>query len=497
MTLTLTGSDCKVLWKHVRAVTNDPQDAKRVYLEIIASYEKYGDGAVEEADRKVYFDTTFSRLLANMEFAGKTSEVFVECRENLIMTFRRLGVPVPDLEELADEAIARFWRFEYAEKYNPIRSSWAHYLYTSLSRMVSTYWNRKKRTPTATGFSYQHHSGDSEEGSYLEPYDQGNLAYGPETCLILEETLKDFEEFLERHLTEETEYKKFDDREGGIRTFTALGFPILDGAGEVVEVIPVEKKNGVISKYNRVCVIIPPENGRNLHGDKWMGTKIADLDHAEYAYVVRKGPKNEEKPWWGCHRVELQDGRSVLWDRSNIILERENEVPNPQEGTVVERSLLRLYKLLIRENAQADVIASILKIGDSTVHAWVRTLERLFAEWWKFSRIIPNSQKWKADPQRTCRNCQWEHSNLPELSTQWAYRREALGRVEVIACSSEDPEAEQIEGHWCDLCLRGYMDDVPERSILPFPWDRVRANQRLVDRSLRVPNSSPVKIYNL
>jgi len=490
MALTLTRRDCEFIANLVAGVTENSNESLKTFTEIIAAYAHYGEDAEIGENRHGYFESTFTRLLNNLVYAGRESaEVFIECRDQIILMFTRLGIPVADLEEMADEAISRFWRFQYAEKYNPLRSSWSHYLYTALSRMKSTYWNKQNRTPTAMGFSYQHYETESEEGCSLEPYevDDGFLS-GPDACLMLEEILQDFEEFLSRFQMQEVKYKKFDGKAGGIRTFKTLGFPILDDEGKVVEVIPVEKKNGIVSRYKKICTLIPPVNGLNRSGGKWLGTKNVQITEPTTAYFIRQGTKTS--------RVEL-DGWSILWDEANIDNVIDNPDTSPRKERVVERSLILLYKMLIEQNAQADVIASTLKIGDSTVHAWVRTLERLFAEWWKISPLVPSAQKWMASPQQVCRGCGWEHSELPAKSSQWAYRNDVMGKIEIVACTPDHPEAEQVEGHWCDLCLSSLMDNVPERFVLPFPWGRVRASQRLVDKSLRAPNSSPVRVYSL
>lgn len=491
MALSLTLVDCEIISRLAEGVTEHPNESLKTFTEIAAAYSLYGDESEIGEVREAYFNATFTRLVNNLTYAGRESaDVFIECRDQIIAMFTRLGIPVSDVEDMADEAVAKFWKSQYAEKYNPLRSSWSHYLYTALSRMKSTYWNKQNRTPTATGFAYQQYEGDSEGTCSLEPYEsEGDFFSGPDVCLLLGEVLQDFESFLSRFQMQEIEYQKFDGQEGGVRTFKTVGFPVVDDEGEIVEVIPVEKRNGIISRYKKICTLLPPVNGLNRNGGKWLGTKNIQITEPTTAYFIRQG-KNTS-------RVELSEGWSILWDECNIVDKVDNPDTSTREDRVVERSLVLLYKMLIEQNAQADVIASTLKIGDSTVHAWVRTLERLFAEWWKISPLVPAGSKWMANSQRVCRGCGWEHADLPDRTVQWAYRHEVMGKVEVTTCAPDHPEAEQIEGHWCDICSESLLDNVSERLVLPFPWGRVRASQRLVDKSLRAPNSSPVRVYSL
>jgi hypothetical protein len=221
----------------------------------------------------------------------------------------------------------------------------------------------------------------------------------------------------------------------------------------------------------------------------------------QQAFLVRKGTSKS-------HRILTQDGSSLLWP-INLISDEVQEPNVKPESSIFLRSFLDLYKKVMETGAQVQRLATELKIGDSTVHAWLNAegkpgfvtpkvmtpkerqldleerqrswgLAKHFRYWWLTSDLVPQNQKWRAFPFKKCPLCR--HENIEEeKTTQKAIKKEIKG----IKCfvASEELEAEEVTAHWCENCNKVTLDKVDTRYEIPYPWGKVRGYEALRDKA--------------
>jgi len=420
--LSLTERDQALLRDLAGEVTDDERQRQEVFTKMKAAYEKYGDEEfIGEKPREQYFKETYQRLLSNLYAAGQNSaEIFTKNRDHIKNTLRRLGISFGEIDELADKAIHKLWRFQYAEKYNPLRATWNHYLYVPLKRIAASYWEARYRDPVAMGFAFQQDRENSHGEEFsLEPYEQDQW-FDAEKRAMVKEYLLDFEIFLST--------------KGSHRSKTL--------------------------RYKEVCTLLPP------------GMPSYKIQERIQAYVVNKGKKN--------HRVELLTGHILLWEVVLLQDVRANAEEECEAQKIV-RTPLTLYKYLMERGAQVAELTKELRIGDSTAHSWVNKLAELFKEWWLTSDKIPDDVRYLAYPLRTCPGCKWDHTEILPVDRFPAEQVNHKG--EIIWKRSDKADAEIREGAWCDICKGWELSGLKPKVDLPFPWGKVRGSHSLADRA--------------
>lgn len=441
MPITLTVEDVTFL-QDILVPLATPADLPTAHGNLLLGFSTYaseelilGDTFVEgrvstHEERKPFFQQHANRLLTNIVYAGKDSAtVFVGMRQHIYNTFKRLGIPERDRDDITDIAIAKLWRFQHAEKYNPLRSAWKHHVYNALWRMSCSFYEKRQRDPLALGFAFQQYDGASSSGGddlQLEPYEI-EQEMTPEQKMVVSETLEDFEVFLAK--------------QDPYRT-------------------------GVEGKHKEVCTVLPP------------GTKKLPITAPTRAFMVRKSGNN-------C-RLELEDGSRPLVPSTLIIDIRPNDVRETVEGKRIVRTPLALYKLLMTRGAQIEEVSSQLKVGDSTAHNWVRKLELMFQEWWKTAEAIHTTVRWMARPVRVCPGCKDAHLELPAKTTRSGIKDTSQGVTLYRSPTPEDKAVPiEVEASWCDECHEWTLDAIEESVDLPYPWGHVRGTHDLQERSAK------------
>lgn len=427
----LSATDLAVLGRIALEIAGEGDG--EVFRVLKLGFELYGE-CVE--DREAYFKEKAKRLLENFRYAGKDSRIFYEQREHLKNILRRLGVSLREVDEVVDSAIYKFFKFKYAEGYNPLRSSWGYYISIALRRIVASFFEKRRRDPVARGFYYQQHElkGEKNDGFLLELYEV-NQGGSVEEKLMLKEVLEDFEEFLRKK-----------------RSF----------------------RTGVISRQRLVCTLLPP----GVHGHK--------INGSVRAFFVRKGKDH--------HRVEFVDGTSQLWESDKVIDIKINpDFEGIRDEDRICRSRLAVYRFIMEEGAQVEELESYFKVGSSTVHAWIRHLEEDFKEWWLLSDAIPKSMKYLAKAFRRCCVCKEEHILLPGVSTHLGVVERREGKELIWRAPHNGEVGVSVLGRWCDECFGCIVDQQEEKCEIVFPWGNVRGSFDLVRRAekyrepIRVP----------
>lgn len=392
---------------------------------------EFEEGKVStHGQRQGFFQQFANRLLTNLVYAGKDSAtVFVGMRQHIYNTFKRLGIPERDRDDLTDGAIFKLWRFQHAEKYNPLRSAWKHHVYNSLWRMSCSYYEKRQRDPLALGYAFQQYDGASTAGGddlQLEPYEiEQDMT--PEQKLIVGEALLDFEVYLAKQPAYRT---------------------------------------GVEGKHKEICTLLAP------------GTKEVPVATFVMAYMVRKSDNN-------C-RIEMEDGDRYLIPSTLITNIRPNNLREVAEGKRIIRTPLALFQLLMTRGAQIHEVSRQLKVGPSTAHNWVRKLEQMFQDWWKTADAIHTTARWMARPVRVCPGCQDAHLTMPEKCTRSGIKDTTQGVTLYRSPTPADKAVPQeIEGSWCDECYGWTLDGVEEQVNLPYPWGHIRGTHDLQERSAK------------
>jgi len=444
MPIVLSEQD-RIVIGQVAAQLCQPEDLEESIKDLLTGFEQYASDALiigkayiegedppqvpTQEQRDSFFQTNAKRLIANYKFAGKDSAtVFTGMRQHIYNTFKRLGIPERDRDEITDAAIVKMWQFNHAEKYNPIRSAWAHHVYLALYRMSSSFYEKRQRDPVAQGFSFQQYESSQHAGEdlQLEPYElEQDLP--PESKMMVAEALQDFEEFLK---------------------------------------LQPPYRTGVVGNHKEVCTLVAP------------GTDAFPLTENMDVFMVRRSDNT-------C-RVELEDGTRPLVPTSIVTNVRPNESRGLTEGKRIDRTPYGLYQLLMRSGAQVHDIALSLKVGDSTAHNWIRKLEEAFQQWWKETEHIHVTARWMARPVRICPSCGDAHLELPAKIIQLGILDDSTGvRIHRVLRDGEEVATEPIEGHWCDECMQCTLDAVENKVQLPYPWGHVRGTQELQERSAR------------
>lgn len=440
--IVLTDTDKAFLRNLVSQITQGDEEADKTYDVLTAGYEQYADAEMisgvkdqepTQEEKEAFFKASILRLRDNIRYAGKKSEeVFFQIQDHLYNTFKRLGIPARDQEDMVQLAIMKFWRFKHAESYNPLISSWNHHLYLSLSRMAASYWEKKSRDPLAQAFEYQHYESSDQDVSSdefnLEPYEL-EQDMTPEQKLLVQEVLQDFENYLKTQKPYRT---------------------------------------GVVGNHRDVCTMAAP------------GIPEHPTDDKLTVFMVRKGTNNS--------RIELMDGSGKRYLCPTNLLD--DIRPNTQKNSAieddkrVERTPLGLFKILMTKGAQIEEVAAELLVGESTAHNWIRQLEDTYKEWWIKSSLIPFNVKWMTRPTTICPGCKFSHQELPEESVKSAVEDDIEGVKHWKAHPENNcKQTTQVKAKWCDVCNEFALDRVDTQMELSFPWGQVRHSHELVERS--------------
>jgi hypothetical protein len=418
--LTLQDSDFDVLTEIASKRTNTEAEKTKLLDLLKDGFSRFASEEDVLEGREAFFRDKAEQLILNSAQVGKNSDiVFIESQDHIANIFRRLGVPVSDVEDMVQKALTKLWRARAAEKYNPLKASWNHYLYTILERMKNSYFERKKRDPLAQAFYFQQFKSPHDEEFRPEPSEIEGVLHTAEK-MVLDETLMDFQVFLKKEK------------------------PTRD-----------QPKQTTLMR----CKVSPPS------AEDWKSTKTRVTEVVE-ATLIREGKQ--------CSRIELDNGDRFLWDNRGISEIRLVKVTK-QETT--EKSFTLLYDLMMK-GFQIEEIANKLKVGTSTAHNWVREMERLFCKWWKESDRIPATTKYMADPIITCPRCGEEHFEQPEATVQIGRPIKYRGTIH-YAKSRKGIEGEPVSANWCTKCGSISLEAVESKVTVPFPWTKVRGTQDL------------------
>lgn len=402
------------------------ENSEEIYQRALRGFKSFGSPEIKKRyygnDHQRYLEEGFRRIVENWEFCFRDATVWGEPRTQslLLSLLRKYQCPSEDIEDHVNNLVLKWLRCGYAEAYNPLIANWSTYLGIAVKNWVISVFKKRKRTPTSVGVSL--HSQNVESGvEYHSDPCPSQVDPSPYEWLVFQEALVDFEEWL-------LEQESF-------RTIVFKG-------------------------YKKLVTLLPP------------GMPSVPLKKPQCAYLVRQGRTKQ-------HRVHLNTGRELLWDISKCKRIRTNPKYDPAFSQPLYRSPYKLYKVLTGPgNPQVDDVASILQVGDSTVHLWIHQLEDLFRRWWSQSEVLSPEVREIAYALR-CPGCGATHTQKPEpekrLCTKVEQNGETRTRINV--------EGVYQYHHWCPSCDEWALVCDLFAYSLPVPWGTIRGSHRIKARS--------------
>jgi DNA-directed RNA polymerase specialized sigma24 family protein len=466
--------------------------------------------------RSEFFHHFAHRLIENLVYAGKSSvDVFTspDGRRYLCSLIRSMGVPASDVEDLAQDITRKFWRGSYAERYNPLISSWSYFVSYPVSNLVKTYYQRRKKKVTTFAVSL-----DQADTSH---YDQPSLSrkiysqdptVESEKVMLVCELLTAWEDFLAvQESLKSVVYRGFRRMatllppgipEIRIEKETEVGFL---GGGRVhsritTELLQEEGKN--LSVHNSLLVdyisldpltqdpLIDPVTGQPLCQKFYFNPDYVERKHSflfkklctllapgtpEYPvseettlfYFSKRQYYSRVSPpdWYREGRFLLvpnsllvdyfaidEVNRDVLKDRNGAPLIHKHYI-NPEY--LEQHSGYRIeHRFLdiyhyLRDGYQIDEIARVFRVSDAVVPLWVARLKSLFRDFWLISDQIPTQLKKLAVETYQCPQCH-------RLSQTYA--------------------------EYCISCQSDMANTSPEIRFNTYPWPRVYRTRQTMER---------------
>ena len=423
----LTPESGSILESLAKECSRDGEEAATLKV-FMDGFLRYGKEAVEVLAKsdpfyascpwEDFYRDRYRLLLENIGFAGRTYEqafLSIDGRSQLCQLVRSTGVKrAEDVEDIVQELSGKWWRAKYAEKYNPLISSWRTFLLVAIKRYVISYRKRKSTRVTPGVLSLDM---ESDEGSYgrtiitgLYDPDQEEIPGGH---LIVREVIEDWEDYLRRRKPIRTQVR---------RDFKKLCTLLPPGVTE----IPTTDEKTVFFLKGGV------HNSRVTTRELYeVGTSIMVPNEQLVDYI-------SEDP---VTRAQLVDAIT-----GEFITQKDFLNPNydPLVMIKVERALMDFYQLLM-QGYQVDEIANKLRMAFPSVRSRIRKLECMFREFWTVSNKIPSESKIRAASTYKCPGC---------------YRLDMVQR-----------EA-------CQVCGTDMRAEVAEVRFKEYPWGKVRVTQK-------------------
>jgi RNA polymerase sigma factor (sigma-70 family) len=372
--LTLTDRDREVCVYLAKQASGQESDISEKFNILATGFAQFGseDGILLYPSRQKYFEALHQKLLKNYIYAGRDFDYFTKVlhgRGVIIRIVSSIGRYQNDIEDIVQDILENIWKSKYIERYNPLISSWTHFIYKPVRNYVTNYVSKAKRkkryhpNTVHTDFDYVYNTSQEET---------------PENVCMVEELFVKWEEFLKTQ-------------------------PAFFRGSQV---------NHTKAPFKRLCTLLPP------------GSIEIPTQEELTLYFLRKGT-NE------C-RVALPDlyhtGAYCMVDSEDLVDyismdETTLESITDSKGNLViqkffinplyleyKKSLVKSFDYLnfymyLRDGLTLEEIATLVGLSYRSVPYWLNKLESLFRSFWLITDLVPLGLKRLSTESRKCPVC--------------------------------------------------------------------------------------------
>jgi hypothetical protein len=428
--LNLTPGDCAFIESLARECSREGEEAETTKL-LIDGFATYGEEALSYfetkrewkfyASKKELFKDTFRSLFENIGFAGQTFKQAFSSdneRDGLCQLVRSTGVPFSDVEDIVQDISLKWVQGEYVEGYNPLISSWRHYLMVAIRNSVASYHESRTRKVMTDAMSLDVENELDGSGKTVVSclYDPDQEEF-PEGAMIVQEVLEDWERFLARRK------------------------PIRMIARNISE---------------NLCTILPP------------GTKDVPTEDELNVFFLQGGyyrSRVTTRELWDlgiCPMIPNEQLVDYISEdlvthvpiidpvTGEFVTQKDFPNHNPDPSLLVDeqRTWMEFYRLLMQD-LQIEEIARELKMAPPSMPARIRRLEALFRSFWLISTKVPRESKILAVKTYRCPGC---------------YRLDM---------------AQQQE---CRVCKTDMVTEVAKLRFTGYPWPKIYVTRDTYER---------------
>ena len=380
--LTLTDRDLEVCASLAEQVSGQSGDASETFNILTTGFSKFGSEEVIPLypSRQHYFEALYQRLLKNYSYTERDFNYFTEAlhgRGLILQYVSNAGVPNVDVEDVVQEILEKLWKCDWIERYNPLLSSWTHFIYHPIKNYVINYFEksrRKKRySPNLVRTDFSQVYNTSQEDS-------------PENNFLVQEFLGQWEGFLQT----QPAFVRGDQ---------------VDPAGP---------------PFKRLCTLLSP------------GSLEIPTQCELTLYFLRKGTDTS--------RVAVPDlytgdnsfivNNELLVDYVSMDEDTCESLADPNGNWLTQKyyinplyldyrkSLFKSFDYLnfyhyLRDGLTIEEIAGLLDISYKSVPYWLRKLEKLFRSFWLVTDLVPSGLKYLSTESYKCPVC--SHLNYQNL----------------------------------------------------------------------------------
>lgn len=376
--LTLLSQDLSLLRDLANEVAEEFPDAERILIE---GFARFGSelGVSGYLTRAEYFCENYYRLLNNYQFVDKTFIDFVEKLHGRGLVLRIVaGLYIPDseIEDVTQEVLEKIWKSHWVEKYNPVISSWKHFIYCPVRNYVFSYKEKKKSRKRLKTESLTFKEWECLLAQ-VEP---------PDVTSLIEALLEEWEDFLRV----QSPLKRWSD-----------GF---SSSGQDHELPP----------FRRLCTLLPPGSIHLptqqeltlyfIRRGAWY-SKVT-LPHLYVSGIFFSVPNDLLVDYIS---VNKKTGEQLKrWDGSLVT---QKYYTNPLYVQQISDEAVRTYSFwdlynAVRYGCSYEDISQDLYLSPRSVPFWLKKLEELFRSFWLLTDKVPPELKYLALTAYFCPVCQ-------------------------------------------------------------------------------------------
>jgi hypothetical protein len=349
-------------------------NAVEIFNILKTGFRRFGSEGVIQlySSRQHYFEALYQRLLKNYHYTDRDFDYYTEVLHGRGMILRLVshsGVFQGDIEDVVQEILENFWKSHWIERYNPLISSWAHFIYQPVKNYVVNYLGKSRRKkrycPGLVQTDFVHVYSTSREDD-------------PEYVYQIKEFLGKWEDFL--------------------RTQPAF--------------IRGNRADSAGPPFKRLCTLLPPGS-----------SEIPTLDELTL-YFLRKGTSTcrVAVPELYVRGVSSIVSNESLIDYISMDEDTYESLRDPGGNWLTQkffinplyldyrRNLFKSFDYLdfyhyLRDGLTIEEIAVLLNLSYKSVPYWLRKIEGLFRSFWLISDLVPMSMKYLSTDSYKCPSC--------------------------------------------------------------------------------------------